>query len=68
MSVFCSTKCCYPSPQRTTQVGKGNGDPEVPELPSVWGYSRATLSPEDTNTEACSSRLGVGRDADNLTL
>jgi hypothetical protein len=34
----------YPA-QRPTQVGTGNGDHEVPELPSVWGYSWATLSP-----------------------
>jgi hypothetical protein len=46
-------------------VGTGNGDPEVPELPSVQGYSWATLCPGDINTEAWSSRLGVGHEADN---
>jgi hypothetical protein len=49
-------------------VGTGNGDPEVPELPSVRRYSWAILYPGDINTEAWSSRLGVGREADNLTL
>jgi hypothetical protein len=55
-------------PQGPTKVGTGNGDPEVPELPSVQGYSWATLYPGGVNTETCSSRLGVGREADNLTL
>jgi hypothetical protein len=32
------------SPQGPTIVGTGNGTPEVPELPSAWGYSWATLS------------------------
>jgi hypothetical protein len=32
-------------------VGTGNGTPEVPELPSAWGYSWATLSPGVINTE-----------------
>jgi hypothetical protein len=39
-------------------VGTRNGDPEVPELPSVWGY----------NTEVWSSRLRVGPQADSFTL
>jgi hypothetical protein len=30
-------------------------------VPSAWGYSWATLSPGVINTEAWSSRLGVGR-------
>jgi hypothetical protein len=30
--------------QRPTRMGTGNGTPEVPELPSAWGYSWATLS------------------------
>jgi hypothetical protein len=38
-------------PQGPTIVGTGNGTPEVPELPSVWGYSWATLSPGVINTE-----------------
>jgi hypothetical protein len=46
-------------------VGTGNGDPK---LPSVRGYSWATLSQGAINTEAWFSRLGVGREADNLTL
>jgi hypothetical protein len=29
-------------------------------VPSAWGYSWATLSPGVINTEAWSSRLGVG--------
>jgi hypothetical protein len=52
-------------------MGTGNGDPEVPELPelpSVQGYSWDTLSPGVINTETWSSRLGVGREADNLAL
>jgi hypothetical protein len=34
-------------------------------VPSAWGYSWATLSAGVINTEACSSRLGVGRWTDN---
>jgi hypothetical protein len=41
---------------------------EVPELPSVQGYNWATLSLGGINTEAWPSKLGVGREADNLTL
>jgi hypothetical protein len=41
-------------------VATGNGDPEVSELRSVQGYSWTTLSPGVINTEAWSSRLGVG--------
>jgi hypothetical protein len=37
---------------------RGNGDREVPELPSVPGYSWAILSPGDINSETCSSCLG----------
>jgi hypothetical protein len=33
----------------------------------AYGYSWATLSPGDTNTEAWFSRLGVGRGANNPT-
>jgi hypothetical protein len=36
--------------------------------PGVWGYSRATLSLVDINTEIWSSRLGIGRKADDLAL
>jgi hypothetical protein len=36
--------------------------------PSAWGYNWATLSLADLNTEAWSSRLGVGRKADDLAL
>jgi hypothetical protein len=39
------------TPQGPTIVGKGNGTPDVPELPSVWGYSWATLPPGVINTE-----------------
>jgi hypothetical protein len=38
-------------PQGPTIVGTGNGTPEVPELPSAWGYSWATLSPGVINME-----------------
>jgi hypothetical protein len=34
-----------------TIVGTGNSTPEVPELPSAWGDSWATLSPGVINTE-----------------
>jgi hypothetical protein len=53
--------------QGPTQVGTGNGDPEVPELPSVQGYSWATLPPGDINSETWSSRLGAGRGAKQPT-
>jgi hypothetical protein len=39
------------TPQGPKIVGTGNGTPEVPELPSAWGYSWATLSPGVINTE-----------------
>jgi hypothetical protein len=39
------------APQGPTIVGTGNCTPEVPELPSAWGYSWATLSPGVINTE-----------------
>jgi hypothetical protein len=41
----------FGSHQGPTIVGSGNGTPEVPELPSAWGYSWATLSPGVINTE-----------------
>jgi SRSO17 transposase len=34
----------------------------------AWGYNWATLSLEDLNTETWSSRLGVGRKADDPNL
>jgi hypothetical protein len=37
-------------------------------VPSAWGYSWATLSPGVINTEAWSSRLGVGRWTNNPAL
>jgi hypothetical protein len=46
-------------------VGTGSGTPEVPELPSARKYSWATLSLGIINTETWSSRLGVGRGANN---
>jgi hypothetical protein len=49
-------------------MGTENGDPEVPELRSVRGYSWANLSPGDVYTETWSSRLGVGRGAGNVIL
>jgi hypothetical protein len=36
--------------------------------PGAWGYNWATLSLGDINTETLSSRLGVGRKADDLAL
>jgi hypothetical protein len=39
------------TPQGPTIVGTGNGTPEVPELPSAWGYSWSTLSPGVINTK-----------------
>jgi hypothetical protein len=55
------------SPQGPTIVDTGSGTPEVPELPSARGYSWATLSPGVINTKTWSSRLGVGRGANNPT-
>jgi hypothetical protein len=34
----------------------------------TWGYNWATLSLGDINTQTCSSKLGVGREADDLAL
>jgi hypothetical protein len=50
-------------------VGMGSGTPEVPELPSVWGYSWATWPQGGyINSGDWPSRLGVGYKASNLTL
>jgi hypothetical protein len=54
-------------PQKPTMVGTGSGTPEVPKLPSARGWSCATLSPGVINTETWSSKLGVGRVANNPT-
>jgi hypothetical protein len=51
------------NPQGSTFVGTGSGAPEVPELPSALGYSRATRPHGDINSGDWSSRLGVGRRA-----
>jgi hypothetical protein len=37
-------------------------------VPSTWGYSWVILSPGVRNTEAWSSRLGIGRGVDSPTL
>jgi hypothetical protein len=55
------------APQGPTIVCTGSGTPEAPELPSARGCSWATLSPGIINTETWSSRLGVGRGANNPT-
>jgi hypothetical protein len=49
-------------PSGPTIVGTGNGTPEVPELPSAWGYSWATLSPGFINTE----RWNAGEDQQKI--
>jgi hypothetical protein len=36
-------------------------------VPDAWGYNWATQSPGDINMETWSSRLGVGRGADDPT-
>jgi hypothetical protein len=41
-------------------VGTGNGDPKVPELPSVRGYSWATLTPGGINTRPGLTGWGLG--------
>jgi hypothetical protein len=49
-------------------MGMGSGAPEVPELPSAWGYNWANRPQGDINSGEWSSRLGVGRKASDLTL
>jgi hypothetical protein len=39
------------TPSGAQNSGYGEWHPEVPELPSAWGYSWATLSPGVINTE-----------------
>jgi hypothetical protein len=56
------------SPQGPTFVGTGSGAPEIPELPSAWGYTWATWPQGDINSGDWPSRLGVGHKASNLTL
>jgi hypothetical protein len=61
---FRRTNECF-KPQGSIYVGTGSGAPEVPELPSSWGYSRATRPQGDINSGDWSSTLGVGRRANN---
>jgi hypothetical protein len=61
--------CILPEPpQGPTFVGMRSGAPEVPELPSSWGYNWATWPQGDINSGDWPSRLGVGRKASNLIL
>jgi hypothetical protein len=53
-----------PPPQGPTIVCMGSGTPRYPSYPV---YSWVTLSPGAINTETWSSRLGVGRGANNPT-
>jgi len=46
----------------------GSGTPEVPELPSAWGYNWATQPQRDIISGDWPSRLGVGRKASDLTV
>jgi hypothetical protein len=46
----------------------GSDTPEVPELPSAWGYNWATPHQGEINSVDWPSRLGVGHKASNLTL
>jgi hypothetical protein len=55
------------APHGPTFVGMGNGTPEVPELPSAQGYNWATRPLRDINSGDWPSRLGVGREASDLT-
>jgi hypothetical protein len=55
-------------PQGPTFVGTGSGAPEVPELPSAWGYNWATRPQVDIHSGDRLSRLGVGRKSSDLAL
>jgi hypothetical protein len=48
------------------RAATGIGDPKVQKLRIFRWHSSANLSPGYKNTEAWSSRLGFGREADNL--
>jgi hypothetical protein len=52
-------KIKHATPQCPTIMGTGNGTPEVPELPSAWGYSWPNLSPGVINTDR--SNAGEGQ-------
>jgi hypothetical protein len=56
------------TPQGPTFVRTGSVTPEVPELPSAYGYNWATRSQGDINSGDWPSRLEVGRKARDLTL
>jgi hypothetical protein len=58
----------WKSPQRPTFVSTGSGDPEVPELPSAWGYNWATRPQGDMNSGDWPSRLGVWPKASDFVL
>jgi hypothetical protein len=75
----CSAVCFMPVPRVKTSVwwpGLKNSptvthacrNKRLKWLPSAWGYSWATLSQGIINTEARSSRFGVGRWTNNPAL
>jgi hypothetical protein len=56
------------SPQGPTFVGTRSGAPEVPELPSAWGYNWDTRPKVNINSGDWPSRLGLGHKASDLIL
>jgi hypothetical protein len=60
------TVVLFLSTQGPTFERMGSGAPEVPELPSVWGYNWATRPQGDINPGDWRSRLRVGRKASDL--
>jgi hypothetical protein len=71
LSIFCIPVSYLPR----VETGEKNS-PTVPHacrkrrlkwVLGAWGYNWVTQSPEDINTETWSSRLGVGRGADDPT-
>jgi hypothetical protein len=67
-TVITSAQIVKISPQRPTFVGTGSGTPEVPELPSAWGYNWAIRPQGDINSGDWPSRFGIGRKVSDLTL
>jgi hypothetical protein len=63
--VYIDTPVWWPGLKNGPSVTHGCRKRRLKWVPSAWGYSWATLSPEVINTEARSSRLGVGRWTNN---
>jgi hypothetical protein len=68
LRIFSVFPVCWPGLKNSPTVSHACRKRRLKWVPSAWGYSWATLSPGVINTEAWSSRLGVGRWTNNPAL